>query len=556
MALSGLPRLRLVHFSDVYELRNLPRLQTFLARLERPPSAVFLGGDFLSPSALSALDGGKGMVATLRAIGVTHAILGNHEADLKIDVLGRRLQKLGRSVSLLNSNIGTIPDAPWFSDIFKPYDVIQTPCQRVNVAFGGFMSDEDGIFRDSTFRGGHIESVIESLDNVLKKSVISGPADVFVPLTHQTIARDRDIAYHLLQKQPGEALVLGGHEHSHHDEECLFEQQRARILKGESDAEAVHLVDLTFDSVDESFRIVNIEAELIPISGYQPSPVVQKIVDSHMSLLEQLKNETILDAKDFIPPGAVLSSERSRYKQTTVGGVLCHAVKEELGADVAVINGATIKGDKTYPTTEISYAQLSKELPFPTKMVVVEMTRKELQEVIFYSRTNPPTLSDGTEPERKGYLQVDFSFDRFGSHTGRQEEKLYVALPRNLLKGFCKIEPLMRLGERLQEERRLNLRDDDYLPAVDLVVKHFCRERWYDLFHDTSFRQLDRDNKGFLEREDVRTLIKDALGREPPSFVIDDMMTALDADGNGSIDIGTCRLCGGQLCCATSSMHL
>lgn len=55
-----LPRLRLVHFSDVYELKNLSKLQTFLSQLSPPPVALVLGGDFLSPSTLSALDGGKG----------------------------------------------------------------------------------------------------------------------------------------------------------------------------------------------------------------------------------------------------------------------------------------------------------------------------------------------------------------------------------------------------------------------------------------------------------------------------------------------------------------
>lgn len=64
-----LSKLRLVSINDVYELRNLPKLQTFLAKLTPVPSAVLLVGDFLSPSPLSSLDGGKGMVATLRAAG-------------------------------------------------------------------------------------------------------------------------------------------------------------------------------------------------------------------------------------------------------------------------------------------------------------------------------------------------------------------------------------------------------------------------------------------------------------------------------------------------------
>jgi len=64
-----LSKLRIVSINDCYELANLPKLQSFLAKLTPVPSAVLLVGDFLSPSPLSSLDGGKGMVATLRAAG-------------------------------------------------------------------------------------------------------------------------------------------------------------------------------------------------------------------------------------------------------------------------------------------------------------------------------------------------------------------------------------------------------------------------------------------------------------------------------------------------------
>lgn len=74
------PRLRIVSFNDVYDLSNLARLQTFLKDIaqDHPPDVICLAGDFLSPSPLSALDNGKGAVATLRAIGITHLSLGKY----------------------------------------------------------------------------------------------------------------------------------------------------------------------------------------------------------------------------------------------------------------------------------------------------------------------------------------------------------------------------------------------------------------------------------------------------------------------------------------------
>ena len=58
------PRLRIVAINDVYEVVNLPRVQTFLSQLSPKPTAVVLAGDFLSPSTLSSIDGGRGMVVS------------------------------------------------------------------------------------------------------------------------------------------------------------------------------------------------------------------------------------------------------------------------------------------------------------------------------------------------------------------------------------------------------------------------------------------------------------------------------------------------------------
>jgi 2',3'-cyclic-nucleotide 2'-phosphodiesterase (5'-nucleotidase family) len=78
-------------------LTNLPKLQTFLSKLSPVPSVVLLAGDFLSPSTLSSMDGGRGMVSTMRAAGITHFCLGNLKADLQLPVLKERLQDFRKS---------------------------------------------------------------------------------------------------------------------------------------------------------------------------------------------------------------------------------------------------------------------------------------------------------------------------------------------------------------------------------------------------------------------------------------------------------------------------
>lgn len=62
--------------------------------------------------------------------------------------------------------------------------------------------------------------------------------------------------------------------------------------------------------------------------------------------------------------------------------------------------GAPIKGDREYHDGSVTLQQLMVELPFPTKMISVNMPGKVLQDSVRFSRTEGGL-------EKRGYLQVD-----------------------------------------------------------------------------------------------------------------------------------------------------
>ncbi|CAJ1957222.1 unnamed protein product [Cylindrotheca closterium] len=541
--MSGLARLRIVAINDVYELHNLPKLQTFLSRLTSEPSAVTLAGDFLSPSTLSSVDGGRGMVSTLRATGVTHVSLGNHEQDLRLESLHDRLASLSKSVNVINSNMReNIPDkAQWMTEVTVPYSLITSPCNRVRVALLGLLSDEPGIFRDNTFKGVPVSDVIETYAKMYNE-IVPNIADACIPLTHQSMTRDKELAESMLDLHGGKGVIIGGHEHEPLDELVGngSDGDSIRILKAGMDSMAASVIDLSYDVTEnERPTTVAVDYKLEPLVDIEPSEVLQQIVDKHMSVIKALDGEHIInsDTAHMLPPGALLSSKRTRFEQTTVGSIFLQLLKEEMDADVAIVNGACIKGGTDYYDGKMTYAQLKKELPFPTKMIVVIMKRWELQDAIDYSRTSTEGNAENENGEipRRGYLQVDWDYDQVG-YLGSPDDDLKVALPRNLLNGFCKIKPLMKIGDRLKQDK-IFPGDDDYVPAINLVTRYACKNRWSQMIGDIDdFDQFDLDGNGVLDRTEVKLLMEKFLGHEPADFVVDDMIAALDADENGVID--------------------
>lgn len=553
---SSLARLRIVAINDVYSLSNLPRFQTFLTQLNPKPSAVVLAGDFLSPSTLSSIDCGRGMVATLRAVGLSHVSLGNHEQDIRLDSLNQRLSDLSKSATVLNTNMREqLPTgAQWVPHVTVPFSIVESPCKRVKAALTGLMSDEPGIFRDNTFKGIPISNVVESFSQ-LHSQLIPEHADLCIAMTHASIHRDRELAEEMLRLQADDSvrgavsgLIIGGHEHEPFDEFVTNDdegnERSIRILKSGMDATAASLIDLTFETrIDETGRsqLVDVDYELVEMKDYEPSVVVQKIVDKHESVVKALENETIVDAAktSVLPPGVCLSSERTRFEQTSIGSVFCQMIKEEHEVDAAIINGATIKGNKQYPDGTLSYAQLKNELPFPTKLVFVSMPRYVLDEAITYSRTAVEDNSDPgtTEVARRGYLQVDWDYQQRNT-VEFTDELVRVALPRNLLNGFCEIKPLVDWGERLKEEN-IFPGEDDYVPALNSIVRYSCKNRWASIVSDVNaFHEFDLNGDGVLDRFEIVQMMRQYLGYTPADFVIDDMLAAIDTDENGVIDQG------------------
>ncbi len=513
------PRLRLVCVNDVYALDHLPRVRTLvLEAAARDPADVLLttlAGDFVAPSLLSSLDGGRGMVDCLDAVPVTHVCFGNHEQDIPYAELVARTQQFRGT--WLNTNM------PDFAHRLPAAQVIEVgaPGGRVvRVGLVGVVTEDPSLYPTGAFDGCHILPANETVLRVGRELVAVGCACV-VALTHQSLTRDRDLAR--AQGDPPVPLVVGGHEHDAHVEQL----GGAWIVKAGMDATHAVVVDLAWPLVEPAAGpdVPEVSLRLEPVRERADDPALRARVERHMSAVKALEAEVLLP----LEPGVTLSSVGTRVRQTSVGAMIATKVREALGVDACLVNGGGIRGNREYAGA-FTYGDLETELPFANEVVVVSMPGAALRDAVQSSRAKAPAAAPG-------FLQVDdgLAVDDGGRVTAVRGEALEperdyrVATVRVLFDGMDNIEALVRFGR--EHPDRVPPRDSGRELKL-VVLEAFARTLWRRL---GPFDAIDLDGDERVSADDLRRAVEAATRAPPSALLLERIFAELDTDRDGHI---------------------
>lgn len=495
-------RLRIVSVNDVYLLANLPRLASLVRHVaENDPAdrlLVFVAGDFLSPSLLSSLDRGRGMVDCLDALGVTHVTFGNHENDLAISDLVDRTREL--RAKWLATNV------PELNPALPSSDIVEVAGTRIGLI--GVVMVDPAVYPRPPFGGTKVyDPVTRGLEETRRLIQKEGCAFV-LPLTHQFLAADRALAegaYRLGRPYP---VICGGHEH----EPVIEKVAGAMIVKAGDDAHRAAVIDIVLGPDGPETRV-----RLERVADFPEDAEMRARVDRHLTPVRALEEATLLSF-----PGETLTSIGTRARQTSMGTLVASRVRDAFGAEGGFINGGGIRGAREHHGA-LTYGALEAEIPFDNEVVIARLPGRVIADAIAYSRRHAPR-------ESGGFLQVDDGMTVTEGHVLTHvagapldpERDYAIALVREMLCGLDGIEPLVRFGSSHPER----VPPPDTGRGLRMSMVHaFSVNLWKQL---GGFDAVDANGDGVVTKEEVEAKLAEKTNVGRPDVVAGLVVRALD----------------------------
>ena len=361
-------RLTFVHTNDVYKMSEeagrggLARFAAVVKaeRAKNPNTFVTHGGDTLSPSLMSGFDQGEHMIALFNAIGLDALAPGNHEFDHGHEVYRKRVSEAKFPFLAANMRDGD------GSVLAGHRDTMIVEREGVKIGFVGAILEST-----PTLSNPGPVKFTPLLDTVIARAgdLRRQGADFVVALVHC----DKGTGLRLFASRAVE-LTLMGHTHDLH----IDYDQRSALVESSQDALFVVATDITIAIAGEgAARAVSWRANfrIIDSADVTPDPDMSRMVGRYEA---ELSKELDVSVATLAAPLDSTTSQ-VRSSETAIGNLFADALRAQNEAEVAIMNGGGIRGNKRYPAGyAFTRRDILTELPFGNKSAVTRVTGKGL----------------------------------------------------------------------------------------------------------------------------------------------------------------------------------
>lgn len=387
----------ILYFNDGHELLpvtdelgergGVARLKTVLDGLRRssPGSVVVFGGDLAGGTLFGGLYRGRPMVEAFNRIGLDLASFGQHDFDF------------GAAHA---SELVRLSDFPWITSNLvdregRPYAGLPTTATLslggLRVGFLGLTDAMETTTPDgAVFQRDLVDAAREAVSALEAEHV-----DAVVALTQ---ARP-EVNDRLMAELPRLDAILTEEES---ETRTVVRFVGARPIA----APCGNLGSVVRLSLVASGSGVAASVAVVPVGPDVPGdPALVALEQEYRERMERELGEVVAVSAAALDAG-IPGDHGTRWRETALGDLIADAFREELGADIGLVNGGGIRAG--LPAGPWRLRDLHAVLPFANRVVVVELTGAQLAQALEHGLSRVDELGGG-------FLQVsglEYSFDR------------------------------------------------------------------------------------------------------------------------------------------------
>jgi len=494
------------------------------------------GGDFVAPSLQSTFDHGKAMVDILNELNVLVACIGNHELDLGIEVLRRRinqmkfpllksnlkLSKNNTDKKLLSENDEIVKDVHYFQP-FKNID--SSPFQDFKIAFIGLMVPAKHCYKCKIFKDQFdVKNPIEEGMKIIKQEFEKNDVNLIIPLTHLDWKDDIKLANKIEEKEYESKvpMILGGHDH---EKGIKYSNKKTvTVFKTGKDLEYCGKVSFNITKdITTGFTFSITSPEIIKVSGdaKKLDEKFVKFIEDRYNIEQAYKHVYLCKLDDNVYTTA--SEEQSKDGRKNIANLLLKAFITEAQANFAF-----------FPKDEFDSSQAAAEYVLEgyftiTDLLKVDMRKQDLEHAqvpgkvikdlyqnnydnwhLFCYPNEISKIEDNKlykivttdyaihkHPDLKNYAKDN---DTFKAHeVGNTHSQVVQHYVRDIIL------------KALSECKDINVADDDFTLDKEgfrsLIQSQFEGKKLEDIMIDLFFDLIDHDKNKSLDHDEIQNLI-------------------------------------------------
>ncbi|OYD15146.1 hypothetical protein CH333_06335 [candidate division WOR-3 bacterium JGI_Cruoil_03_44_89] len=352
-------------------------------------SLLLSSGDDLMGPLFSLLEG-EPEIRGMSMAGYDVVAPGNHEFDRGVGVYKNAISY--SNFDIVSANL--IIDDQELASRIHPYVIKEVAGLKVGIF--GMMTPE--FLKVCNAPGGGVtvdQSIVKVARNVVNE-LKKEECDILIGVTHIGLNFDRELARGVDDID----IIVGGHDH-----EYVYETVgNTIIVQDGSRAKYLGVLNFTYSKgklQNPTWQTVLLDSTV----GYDPE--IRGLMAQYLKVYDDSLGAVIGESTVDLDA----HSDVVRSRETNLGNMIADSwLNWFTDADVALVNGGSIRGDRIYPAGTITFSTVNEILPFRNEVYMVQLTGADLKRVFEISASVLRVKDDGCPDTCRasdgGFLQV------------------------------------------------------------------------------------------------------------------------------------------------------